>query len=179
MDNQEKKLEMLDFNQPSSNGVGVFFAVCRTAITHCSWARKDFKLVELVEGQLAYLERYCQQQFGTKTNSAPDPIPADKTATEAAAGTAVKPSPKQPEPAKVEPEAAETIKASTPAEEVADEPIDPHDKGEKRKVMMPDSILDRVIEGVEASKDFAANPPKDPVQEAPLPSSEEEYDNVF
>jgi hypothetical protein len=157
METNNQKLKMLDLNQPSVNGVGVFFAVCRTAIASCSWARKDFQAVQLVEGQLAYLEKFCRQEFG----DAPVPEVAPAKTEEA-----------KPEPTK-------PVEKSEAPKKVEDEIIDPTDKGEKRKVPMPDSILEKVIEGVEASKNFAANPPKDPVQEIPLPSSKDEYDQVF
>jgi hypothetical protein len=167
MENKNEKLEMLDLNQPSTNGVGIFFAVCRTAIGSCSWARKDFQAVQLVEGQLAYLEKYCKQHFGQEPsiNEKPAEIATEKEVVE-----------KQPNTQPEKKDAAEKlVEPQTPSDEV----VDPTDKGEKRKVQMPDSILEKVIEGVQASKNFQQNPPRDPVQEIPLPSSKDEYEQVF
>jgi len=167
MENKNEKLEMLDLNQPSTNGVGIFFAVCRTAIGSCSWARKDFRAVQLVEGQLEFLERYCKQEFGQEpsVNDKPAEIAPDKELVE-----------KQPNTQVEEKNATEKpTEPQKPSEEV----IDPTDKGEKRKVPMPDSIFEKVLEGVEASKNFQQNPPRDPVKETPLPNSKDEYEQVF
>lgn len=155
---------MIDLNQPNVNGVGVFFAVCRTAISSTQWARADFKAVELVEGQLEYLENYCKQLFAVDI-SKPQEAPVEKEKVELTKDTKkdAKPS---PEP-----------KSEASGED--DEIVDLEDKGEKRKVKMPDSILDKVMMGVEATKNFEKNPPADPVQVSPLPATPDEYADKF
>lgn len=153
---------MIDLNQPNVNGVGVFFAVCRTAIGSTQWARADFKAVELVEGQLEYLEKYCKSVFSGDITK-PQEAPVEKEKVELTKDTN--------EPAKSSPE------PKSEASEETDEIVDVDDKGEKRKIKMPDSILDKVMMGVEATKNFEKNPPADPVQVSPLPASPDEYDN--
>jgi len=167
MENQEKqvdkKLAMINLNKPAlASGVGVFFAICKTAINNTNWARHDFDAVRLVEGQLKYLERFCAQEFkGVPMPPVPEVAPVPAT-------------PPTPEPSKpVEPE-----KAPEPKPEPQEEIIDLTDKGEKRRVPMPDSILEKVMDGVEASRAFIENPPKDPVKEAPI-ESQEKYEQVF
>lgn len=47
-----------NLNEPNQNGVGLFFAVVRSAINNCEWKRSDFDKVNLVEGQLDALQEY-------------------------------------------------------------------------------------------------------------------------
>ena len=171
----KKKMEMINLDQPNVNGVGVFFAVCRTAINATNWNRGDFQAVELTEGQLKYLEQYCAQEFSDK------PVPsvdADTSNSSSASNSTneVLPNSKEGENVQAEPPVAsnEEVKTDKPVEEE----IDPNDKGQKRSISMPDSIKQKVLDGVEASREFIKNPPKDPVQVSTLPDDPSQYENV-
>ena len=180
MNNQKdknEKLEMIDLNKPASqDGSGVFFVVCRLAIANTSWARKDFKVVELAEKQLKYLEDYCKQEFNT-TEQSPEPLKNPQEATpEEKAGEVVKDATPDPKADTDDPVAKEeTPEDQKKNNNKENEEIDPHDKGEKRNVPMPDSILDKVKMGVEASK-YA---PKVSTKGEKLPKTKEEYDEIF
>jgi len=96
MDNQNKDqkepLKMIDLNKPmTKDGVGIFFAVCKTAIANTSWARGDFQAVQHVENQLKYLEDYCRQEFREESKPKPEPSQEKKPASE-------NPEPVKPEP---------------------------------------------------------------------------------
>ena len=175
----KKKMEMINLNQPNVNGVGVFFAVCRTAINATNWNRGDFKAVELTEGQLKYLEQYCAQEFGDE----PAPrVDADAPNSSSASNPTdeVLPNSKEDKNVQAEPPVASNEEAKTdkPIEEDVKEEVDPNDKGQKRSISMPDSIKQKVLDGVEASREFIKNPPKDPVQVSTLPDDPSQYENV-
>ena len=171
----QKKMEMINLNQPNVNGIGVFFAVCRTAINATNWNRGDFKAVELTEGQLKYLEQYCAQEFGDK------PVPSVNTDAPNSSSASnptdeVSSKPKEDKNVQAEPPVASNEEVKT--DKAVEEEIDPNDKGQKRSISMPDSIRQKVLDGVAASREFIKNPPKDPVQVSTLPDDPSLYDNV-
>ena len=148
------------------SGIGVFFAVVRTAIANNKWAREDFDQVQLVEGQINKLEKYFNQLLDGEPNPEVD-LPAPQAKDIVAE--------------------ISTLDKSDELENAPEEDVKKKDKlspeeiikqNETRKVSMPDEILQRAKDMAETQKIRDAMPAP-PVTEAPMPETDQEYDRIF
>ncbi len=157
MENQQKQL-LPNLNVPNVNGVGLFFAVTRSAITQGSWKREDFEKIQIVEAQLVELQKYFES-IGAK--SIPAPVEKDISPQPAARAPKAPKIQEPTQPVAQAPKAEAPVQAPTPSvDQGASNNVSDSNIDNSAATVASESAVQNTAENVEADKGVSEEPVK-------------------